>query len=182
MIIITSEAGVEYKEINFLKKSIMKIELNYPSVEWFFMEYTLSLLSGIDLLSGHIHLQIRDQYRSSEFIEFLKGLDAYYPSTTTIEIILDNHSIHTSKETRAYLKEHSWRFSFIFTPTHGSWLNLIEVFFSKLQRCLLANLRTRSKEGCIEKIYHYIESLNEKPVVFKWSYKMDAIRMDAIWC
>lgn len=141
---------------------------------------TISLLSGIDLLSGHIHLQIRDQHRSGEFIEFLKGLDAYYPSTTTIEIILDNHSIHTSKETSAYLKEHSGRFSFIFTPTHGSWLNLIEVFFSKLQRCLLANLRTQNKEECMQKIYQYIESLNQKPVVFKWSYKMDTIKIDSI--
>ena len=57
---------------------------------------------------------------------------AAYPASTAIKLILDNHSAHISKETRAWLKDQpARRFQFTFTPKHGSWLNLIEGFFSK---------------------------------------------------
>jgi transposase len=58
-----------------------------------------------------------------------------YPTHTAIKVILDNHSAHISKETRGWLAaQRSGRFEFVFTPTHGSWLNLVEGFFSKLGR------------------------------------------------
>jgi transposase len=92
---------------------------------------TVSLLAGIDLLTGKVHALVRDRHRSREFIEFLKLLDAAYPAGTAIHLILDNHSAHTSRETRAWLAEQpAGRFDFTFTPKHGSWLNLIEGFFS----------------------------------------------------
>jgi hypothetical protein len=64
---------------------------------------TLSLLAGIDLLTGKVHALVRDRHRSREFIEFLKLLDAAYPASTAIKLILDNHSAHISKETRNWL-------------------------------------------------------------------------------
>src|ERR1700692_1129011 len=64
---------------------------------------TLSLLAGIDLLPGKVHALVRDRHRSREFIEFLKRLDAAYPAGTAIKLILDNHSAHISRETRAWL-------------------------------------------------------------------------------
>ena len=60
---------------------------------------TLSLLAGIDLLSGHVHACVENRHRSREFIDFLKQLDAAYPPQTAIKLILDNHSAHVSKET-----------------------------------------------------------------------------------
>ncbi len=92
---------------------------------------TLSLLAGIDLLTGKVHALVRDRHRSREFIDFLKLLDAAYPPGTAIKLILDNHSAHISRETRAWLDARpSGRFEFTFTPKHGSWLNLIEGFRS----------------------------------------------------
>ncbi len=64
---------------------------------------TLSLLAGIDLLTGKVHALVRERHRSREFIEFLKLLDAAYPASTAIKLILDNHSAHISRETRAWL-------------------------------------------------------------------------------
>ena len=88
---------------------------------------TLSLLAGIDLLTGKVHALVRDRYRSREFIEFLKLLDTAYPARTAIKLILDNHSTHISRETTAWLATRpAGRFEFTFTPKHGSWLNLIE--------------------------------------------------------
>jgi transposase len=100
---------------------------------------TLSLLAGIDLLTGKVHALVKDRHRSREFVEFLKLLDAAYPAHTAIKLILDNHSAHISKGTRDWLAERrAGRFEFVFTPKHGSWLNLVEGFFSKLARPLRA--------------------------------------------
>src|SRR5450759_2912074 len=88
---------------------------------------TLSLLAGIDLLTGKVHALVKERHRSREFIEFLKLLDAAYPASTAIKLILDNHSAHISRETQAWLAaQPAGRFEFTFTPKHGSWLNLIE--------------------------------------------------------
>ena len=75
--------------------------------------------------------------KSADFIEFLKILDAKYPEGDTIRLILDNHSAHTSKETRRFLATlPENRFAFVFTPTHTSWLNMIESFFSKIKAAM----------------------------------------------
>jgi transposase len=142
---------------------------------------TLSILSCIDLLTGHIHMSIEEHHKSKEFIGFLKQLDEYYPKKAIIQIILDNHSIHTSKETKEYLKQHIGRFKFIFTPKHASWLNLIEVFFSKLQRCFLKFLRVKSKEELIQRLKQYIDNLNKEPVIFRWKYKMNEANYDMLF-
>ncbi len=98
----------------------------------------LSLLAGIDLLTGEAIPLVSNTHKSSDFIEFLKILDKKYPSQDTIRIILDNHSTHTSKETQRFLGTMpKGRFKFVFTPKHGSWLNMIESFFSKMTRQML---------------------------------------------
>src|SRR5579862_6970932 len=105
---------------------------------------TLNLLAGIDLLTGKVHALVRDRHRSREFIEFLKLLDAAYPTDTAIKLILDNHSAHVSKETKAWLATRpAHRFEFTFTPTHGSWLNLIEGFFRSEERRVGKECRSR---------------------------------------
>src|SRR6202453_1204899 len=134
---------------------------------------TLSLLAGIDLLTGKVHALVRDRHRSREFIEFLKLLDAEYPAGTAIKLILDNHSAHISKETKAWLDTRpSRRFQFTFTPTHGSWLNLIEGFFSKLTRSVLRHIRVTSKLELKERIMTGIHNINRRPVIHTWSYKL----------
>lgn len=86
---------------------------------------TLSLLAAIDLLTGEAIPLVSETHKSSDFVTFLKILDEKYPKGDKIRIILDNHSAHTSKETQMYLNETSDRFEFVFTPTHGSWLNMV---------------------------------------------------------
>ena len=135
---------------------------------------TLSLLAGIDLLTGQVHALVKDRHRSREFVEFLKLLDAAYPTDTAIKLILDNHSAHISKETKAWLAEQpEGRFAFTFTPKHGSWLNLIEGFFSKLARSVLRHIRVASKQELKERLMAAIDDINRHPVVHTWSYKLD---------
>ena len=135
---------------------------------------TVSLLAGIDLLTGQVHALVRDRHRSREFIEFLKLLDAAYPAHTAIKLILDNHSAHISKETRTWLAEQpAGRFEFTFTPKHGSWLNLVEGFFSKLARSVLRHIRVASKQELKDRIMAAMDEFNRYPVVHTWSYKLD---------
>jgi transposase len=135
---------------------------------------TLSLLAGIDLVTGRVHALVKDRHRSREFIEFLKLLDAAYPTETAIKVILDNHSAHVSKETKAWLaSQREGRFQFVFTPKHGSWLNLIEGFFSKLARSALRHIRVASKQELKHRIIAAIEDINRHPIVHTWSYKLD---------
>jgi len=134
---------------------------------------TLSLLAGIDLLSGKVHALVRDRHRSREFIEFLKLLDAAYPARTAIKLILDNHSAHISKETKTWLADRpAGRFEFTFTPKHGSWLNLVEGFFSKFARSVLRHIRVTSKQELKDRIMTGIEDVNRHPVIHTWSYKL----------
>jgi transposase len=136
---------------------------------------TVSLLAGIDLLTGQVHALVRDRHRSREFIEFLKLVDAAYPTHTAIRLILDNHSAHISKETKAWLAEQPvGRFEFTFTPKHGSWLNLVEGFFSKLARSVLRHIRVTSKQELVERVLAAIEDVNQQPVVHTWSYKLES--------
>ncbi len=136
---------------------------------------TISLLAGIDLLTGETIPYISDTHKSSDFIVFLKKLDEKYPKGDKIRLILDNHSAHTSKETREYLTTMKGRFEFVFTPKHGSWLNLVEGFFSKLTRQMLREIRVADREELIERIYKYFEEINDSPIVYHWKYHMNEI-------
>src|SRR6266436_5611599 len=134
---------------------------------------TVSLLAGIDLVTGKVHALVKDRHRSREFIELLRRIDAAYPPNTAIKLILDNHSTHISKETRAWLDARPpGRFAFTFTPKHGSWLNLIEVFFSKFARSVLRHIRVTSKHELKERIMAGIDDVNRHPVIHTWSYKL----------
>src|SRR6516225_5461511 len=109
---------------------------------------TLSLLAGIDLLSGEVLGLVRDRHRSAEFVEFLQLADQHYPPGARIRLVLDNHSAHISRETRAYLAGVPNRFDFVFTPKHGSWLNLVESFFGKLAKTLLRGIACTRNKSC----------------------------------
>ena len=131
---------------------------------------TLSLLAGIDLLSGEVLGLVRKRHRSVEFIEFLRMADAHYPAGARIRVVLDNHSAHISKETRTFLATLPNRFEFTFTPKHGSWLNLIESFFGKMAKTLLRGIRVASADELKARIELYLKEVNETPAVFRWKY------------
>lgn len=136
---------------------------------------TVSLLAGMDLMTGEIIPLVRETHKSADFVDFLKILNEKYDKNKKIKIVLDNHSAHTSKETRKYLEQHPGRFEFIFTPKHGSWLNMIESFFGKFARVCLKGIRVKSKDELIQRIYQYMDEVNAQPVIYRWKYKMDEI-------
>lgn len=136
---------------------------------------TLSLLAGIDLQTGEAIPLVSETHTSKDYIEFLRILDAKYPAGDKIRLVLDNLAVHTSEETRKYLATVPGRFEFVFTPKHGSWLNMVEGFFSKMTKQMLRGIRVKSKQELADRIYRYFEEVNAEPVVFHWKYKLDDI-------
>ena len=136
---------------------------------------TLSLLAAIDLQTGEAIPLVRDKHSSMEYIEFLKLLDDKYPKGDKLRIVLDNLKVHTSEATRKYLATVPGRFEFVFTPKHGSWLNMVEGFFSKMIRQMLRGIRVKSKEELTDRINRYFAEINEEPIVFHWKYNLDDI-------
>lgn len=131
---------------------------------------TLSILACLDLHDGHVIVRVEPHHRSREFIALLNDLDCYYPSDCTIRVILDNHSAHTSKETRDYLATRPNRFVYVHTPKHGSWLNLVETLFGKMARTFLRHIRVASIEELADRIRRGVEEINAHPVVCRWKY------------
>jgi hypothetical protein len=90
---------------------------------------------------------------------------------TAIHLILDNHSAHISKKTKAWLPDQPvGRFEFTFTPRHGSWLNLVAGFLSKLARSVLRHIRVSSKQELKDRLMAAMDNFNDEPVVHTWTY------------
>jgi transposase len=136
---------------------------------------TVSLLAGLDLHTGRVTEIVSDHHASVDFIALLGKLDEAYPPQTRIRLLLDNHSAHISKETQGWLNLHPQRFEFVFTPKHGSWLNIVETMFSKMARSMLRGIRVATKQELIDRIHLYFAEINADPVIFHWKYKTDEI-------
>ena len=129
---------------------------------------SLSIIAALDLHSGEIIANVELRHRSVEFIALLSRLDQHYPSEAVIRVVLDNHSAHISKETKAYLASRPGRFEYVHTPKHGSWLNLVESSFSKMARSFLRHIRVASLDELRQRILKGIAEMNAHPVRFQW--------------
>ena len=136
---------------------------------------TLSLLAGIDLQTGDAVPLISDTHNSDDYIQFLTKLDKRYPDEDKIRLILDNLKVHTSQKVIKYLHTIPGRFEFVFTPKHGSWLNLIEGFFSKMTKQLLHGIRVASKDELKQRIYKYFDEINADPLVYHWGWHLEDV-------
>lgn len=160
---------------------LLPVAGKYPTVarDHEYIRYgTWSILAALDLHDGHVTARVEERHRSVEFIALLQDLDAYYPPESTIRLILDNHSSHLSKETRTYLATRPNRFKYVLTPTHGSWLNIVETLFGKMARTFLRHIRVQSRAELRERILLGIAEINEMPVVHRWK-AFDALEATA---
>lgn len=135
---------------------------------------TCSILAALDLHNGHVTARVERRHRSREFVALLKDLDAHYPAESVIRLIMDNHSAHVSKETKAFLASRPNRFQYVLTPKHGSWLNIVETLFGKMARTFLRHIRVQSWEELQDRILRGIAEINAAPVVHRWK-KFEAL-------
>ena len=94
---------------------------------------TVTLFAALDYLSGKVISQVAPRHRHSEWLKFLKKLDAKITEDLSIHLIVDNYSTHKHQKVRRWLKRHP-RFHLHFTPTSASWMNMVERFFRDLSQ------------------------------------------------
>ena len=135
---------------------------------------TCWILAALDWHNDRVRARVERRHRSREFILLLQNLDRSYRAECTIRLILDHHSSHISKETRASLATRPNRFKYVHTPTHGSWLNLVETLFGKMARTFLKRIREESWKEPRERILKGIAEINAAPVFHRWS-KFEAL-------
>jgi transposase len=131
----------------------------------------LPLFAAFDTRTGRVYGQCSRRKRQKEFIPFLEHLDRKIPSRITlIHVVCDNVSVHHGNEVQKWLKHHP-RFPFHFTPTHCSWMNQVEQWFSILQRKRFRVADFASKEDMQVKIMQFIAEWNQHAHPFHWSTK-----------
>lgn len=131
---------------------------------------TLSLFAALDVTTGRVVGRTAARHTSAEFVAFLEHLVAQQPTGEEIHVIADNLSTHKTKRVRDFLDDHP-TVTIHYTPTYSSWLNQIELWFSKITRDLLARGVFTSVDDLDQKILTYIRHYNRDASPFKWSYQ-----------
>ncbi len=133
---------------------------------------TTSLFAALDVHTGTIIGQPTARNRAVDFIGFLQHLDTVTDDGLTIHLVLDNGSSHVAKDTRTWLADpvRAGRFVVHHTPTHASWLNQIELFFSILTRRVVTRGEFDSVDDLIAKLMTFIDAYNRTATPFRWTY------------
>ena len=130
---------------------------------------TVALLAGLLVHTGEIHGHVYERHSRVEFIDFLTQLENTVQPGKQIHAVLDNLQVHKTAEVSTWLSEHP-RWTLHFTPTHASWLNQIELWFSILSRRLLKRGIFTSRNDLTEKLESFITTYNETAQPFAWTY------------
>ena len=134
------------------------------------MPRTLSLYAALNTATGQVLAKTADRHTSAEFVEFLAEVVATQSAKTHIHIIADNLSTHKTAAVQGFLSAHP-NVKLHYTPTYSSWLNQVEIWFSKIQRDLIARGIFESKTDLHRQIMRYIRHYNKAALPFKWTYK-----------
>jgi transposase len=132
------------------------------------------LFAALNIATGQVIHQTRPQHRASEFRQFLDTIDAAVPDGLAVHVVLDNASTHKTPAIHKWLLRHP-RFTFHFTPTSSSWLNLVERWFAELTRKKLQRSAHRSIKELTAGLDHWIETWNDDPKPFVWHKTADQI-------
>lgn len=136
---------------------------------------TQNLFAALVVHSGEVVGEVKDRKRSKEFVEFLDGLYTALPAKE-VHIIVDNLSTHKTQGVEDWLAEHP-RAHLHFTPTHASWLNQVELWFSILERKVLKRGFFGSRKEQAEAMVRFIERYNEDARPFQWTYTGDPLKI-----
>ena len=130
---------------------------------------TLSLYAALNTRTGKVLGKTVSRHTSAEFVAFLEQIVAHQPRRREIHVIADNLSAHKTKLVQQFLEEHP-RVHLHYIPTYSSWLNQIEIWFSKIERDVIARGIFTSKRDLSRKLLRYIRKYNEDAIPIKWTY------------
>ena len=136
----------------------------------YFRHATLSLYAALEVSSGQVVGKTALRHTSAEFVAFLADVVATQPAGKQIHVIADNLSAHKTRAVTQFLALHP-NLQLHYTPTYSSWLNQLEIWFSKIQRDLLTRGIFTSRADLARKIARYIKAHHKTAKPFKWTYR-----------
>jgi len=128
---------------------------------------TQSLLAALEIASGEVVAHVKQRRTSVNFLRFMDDVIAAFPQRE-LHVVLDNLNIHKNEAARRWLKRHP-QAHFHYTPTHASWVNMVECFFSILGKQGLSQSVHTSKRDLKEFLLKYIAHHNQNPTPFVWT-------------
>jgi len=133
-----------------------------------------SLSAALDMASGKVIGSLRQRHRATEFKKFLIQIDKEVPAHLDVHLILDNYATHKTPEIKRWLL-HNPRFHLHFTPTSGSWLNMVERWFGELTEKKIKRGAHTSVQALEKDIREWITLWNENPRPYVWVKTADQI-------
>lgn len=130
---------------------------------------TLSLYAALDVRSGKVHGKTAARHTSDQFVEFLHDVVGLCQPKQEIHVILDNLSAHKTPKVASFLCDHP-NVKLHFTPTYSSWLNQVEIWFSRIERDVIARGVFTSVRDLARKLIRYIRAYSKTARPFKWKY------------
>jgi len=135
---------------------------------------TTCLFAALNVLDGTVIGTCYPRHRHEEFLKFLRKIDRETPGETELHLIVDNYGTHKHPNVKKWLGKHK-RFHLHFTPTSGSWLNLIERWFSEITRRRIRRGVFHNVPELTAAIGEYIHLNNQDPKPFVWTKKAEEI-------
>jgi transposase len=135
---------------------------------------TLDLFAALDIATGTVITDLRKTHTSDDFVAFLNKVNRNVPAELDVHVVLDNLSAHKTPKVQKWLLRHK-RFHFHFTPTYGSWMNLVERWFSALTTKKLTRSAHRNIAELAADITAWVEVWNDDPHPYVWTKTADQI-------
>jgi len=135
---------------------------------------TTTLFAALDIATGEVIGETHRRHRSSEFLQFLRTIEANVPPKLDIHLVMDNYGTHKTPTIKAWFARNP-RFHVHFTPTSASWLNQVERWFATLTQNYIRRGTHRSTRQLEQAIRQYLELNNARPKPFVWSKSADDI-------
>jgi transposase len=134
---------------------------------------TTTLFAALDIATGKVTDACYPRHRNQEFLKFLKQVAKAYPRVE-LHIVCDNYATHKHPDVRAWLEKNP-RIMLHFTPTSGSWLNMVEIFFGIITRQAIRRGTFTSVKDLIAKIGIFIDGWNDRCQPFTWTKTADEL-------
>jgi transposase len=137
---------------------------------------TTTLFAALEVATGQVTDACHPRHRHAEFLDFLTLVAKAYPHRQ-LHVVLDNYATHKHEQVRAWLGKHP-RVHLHFTPTYASWLNLVEVFFSIIERQTLRRGDFASVDDLVATIRRFCDGWNQRCHPFTWTKDPDQILVE----
>ena len=165
---IDEKTGIQAKSRKYATAAVRPGRVARRELEYI-RHGTVSLMAAMNVVDGTVLGKIITRNDSATFIEFLTEIDQMIDPDLDIYLVMDNGSSHVSKATKAWLAAHP-RFHVTRTPTHASWLNMVEIWFSILTRKVLRRGEFATRQTLADKIIDFMCDYDDKATPFRWTY------------